>query len=425
MSLEILKAKFKDSSFIKDKLLAEQVALADQGLKILRQNGLVYLAMEERTGKTLTAIFICEDTTCINILVVTKKKALNDWNKALDNFTHLCSYTVVTYNTLSKVSGDYDLIIIDEAHAYISSYPKTKVTWRQLRKLCKDKPLIYISATPYAQGIQLLYHQLKLSDWSPWIEFKDFYEWFKHFALRDKAGKFAVKYINNDQTVIDYTKVKHDEAVATVEHLFITKTRDELGFEHEPEDVIHYITPSDTTKYIYNTLIEDGVLSFTHGKDDREYTIVCDSPSKLRSSLHMIEGGVIKIEDTYLDLAINEKIDYIMTHWGDYNNVVIMYNYIAEGDKLRKRFKHAQILQGTSFAEGVDLSMYKHLIVYSQDFSTAKHTQRRARQCNMNRKEAIKVHFLLYKRAISEQVYKTVSLNKENFVDSVFYREKL
>lgn len=82
-------------------------------------------------------------------------------------------------------------------------------------------------------------------------------------------------------------------------------------------------------------------------------------------------------------------------------------------------------MQATSYAEGVDLHKYKHLIIYSQDFSTARHTQRRARQANKARHEAITVHFLLVKKGCSEQVYKTVSVNKKNFVDSVFTRTKL
>ena len=102
-----------------------------------------------------------------------------------------------------------------------------------------------------------------------------------------------------------------------------------------------------------------------------------------------------------------------------------MFQYKADLMKLERHFKNARLLQATSYAEGVDLSTYKHLVIYSQDFSTSKHTQRRARQANLERKEPINVHFLLVKKAISEQVYKTVSLNKTNFVDSVFEREEI
>ncbi len=139
----------------------------------------------------------------------------------------------------------------------------------------------------------------------------------------------------------------------------------------------------------------------------------------------MLEGGVAKIDKQYLVLANREKIDFILRTFGDTEDLVIMYNYIAEQTKLEEVFKKARILQATSFAEGVDLHRHKHLVIYSQDFSTARHTQRRARQANMKRDTPITVHYLLVKKGLSEQVYNTVSVNKRNFVDSVFAKDKI
>ena len=139
----------------------------------------------------------------------------------------------------------------------------------------------------------------------------------------------------------------------------------------------------------------------------------------------MIEGGVFKAEDEYGSLNNTEKIDAIKRDFGDTSDTVIMYHYRAEGEKLGRSFRYARLLQGTSYAEGVDLSNYANLIIYSQDFSTAKHSQRRARQANKQRDTAIKVHFYLVRGAISEQVYDTVSVNKANFIDKLYKRNKL
>ncbi len=410
----------------------EQLELSTIGLKILKENGLVYLAMEERTGKTLTAILIAEDTTACSILVLTKSKALDGWENILNGYIHLSSYTVTTYGKAKGLKGrEFDLVILDEPHAYVSAYPKTSKTWLSVKKIIKETPCIYCSATPYAQGIQLLFNQFKLCYFSPWDHYTNFYKWYEKFSLRDKEGKFFMNYIGNDTKAIDYTKINTEKALAEVKHLFVTKTRAEMGFEHEPEDELHYIELGDSTREIYNTIMKDKVLCFDHILTDKEYTLVCDSGMKLRSALHMLEGGVLKIDksknqdDSYLVIGNREKVDYILDTWGDTKDVVIMYNYKGEQEKLESIFKNALILQASSYAEGVDLSMYKHLVIYSQDFSTAKHTQRRARQANKKRDTPIKVHFLLVKKAVSEQVYKTVSKNKRNFVDSVFEREEL
>jgi len=54
--------------------------------EILSQHGLVYLAMEERTGKTLTSIILAERTTRTKVLVLTKKKALDGWKETLNSY---------------------------------------------------------------------------------------------------------------------------------------------------------------------------------------------------------------------------------------------------------------------------------------------------------------------------------------------------
>jgi hypothetical protein len=223
----------------------------------------------------------------------------------------------------------------------------------------------------------------------------------------------------NGINIPQYDRVHTEMVLGCVEHLFITATRKELEFEHEPQDIIHQIVLSEETREVYNELVQHDIVDLSVG------TLVCDTSPKLRTSLHQIEGGTIKIDNNRFMLDNTEKIDFILEQFGDNESLVIMYNYIKEKDKLEKYFKKATILQATSFAEGVDLHKYKDLVIYSQDFSTARHTQRRARQCNRAREEPINVHHLLVKGGISSQVYKTVSVNKKNFVDSVFTRSKL
>ncbi len=389
-----------------------QDTMSDEALDILRKEAIVYLASEERTGKTLTSILVAEKSEAGRILVITKKKALEGWQETLDAYDHIKHYTVVNYHQAHKQTGHFDLVILDEAHNYISAFPKPGKMWKELKPLLANKPIIYMSATPYAQGVQMLYHQFALSSWSPWKNHKNFYQWFR---LYGKPYDLKI----NGVPIRQYDKCDAELILATCEHLFITKTRKELGFEHEPEDVVHYVELNKQTKDTYNRLVEHGIAFVK----DRE--LVCDTNPKLRVSLHMLEGGVAKIDDDYLVLDNEEKIDFIKREFGDSPELVIMYNYKAEFTKLSRHFHKARLLQATSFAEGVDLSGYEHLVIYSQDFSTARHTQRRARQANKKRATAIKVHYLLVKGGLSAQVYKTVSINKKNFVDSVFSKELL
>jgi len=394
-----------------------QIEEAKKGLKILKLNMIVYLAWEERTGKSLTAILICEKLNITRILIVTKKKAIEGWLETLKQYDHNKIYTVINYHSLNKLKGMfYDLVILDEAHNYISGFPEQSKLWHIVASFTKRKPLIYLSATPFAQGYQLLYHQFKLSNWSPWSNWKTSKHWFNEFGI---PKNIFIK----QRAIPVYTDVKN-ECFDYVKHLFMTKTRKELNFKQEPKDKLHWLELNQNTKDVYNTLVITKAINL-NGWD-----LICDSVGKLRTSLHMLEGGVALVltpvrgrkapKRNHIMLGNTEKIDWIKKHFGDTKDTVIMYNYVAERLKLMQHFKNAIILQATSFAEGTDLSPYDHLIIYSQDFSTAKHVQRRARQANKLREKAIIVHFLLIKKAISNEVYKAVSINKQNYVDSLY-----
>lgn len=392
-----------------------QIELAEKLIYLLRSYNVAYLAAEERTGKTLAAILAADAMIEVKeVVVITKKTALDGWYNTLKAHPIVKSVIVTNYHQMHKLEklAPNTLVIVDEAHAYISGYPKVSAMWRQLKNLALRQKVLFLSATPKAQGTQQLYHQLAICTYSPWHKYDSFYKWFRNYGQI-----YTIKLQGRDCN--QYDKIDHDKVWNDVKHLFITMTRAEIGFEHEPEDKLHYVQLDQVTKDVYNELLVNKLVEFHAG------TLVCDTISRLRPALHMIEGGVTKIKDTYYSLRNKEKIDYILSTFGDSSDTVIMYNYIAEGDKLRAVFKNSPILQATSYAEGVDLSMYKNLVVYSMNFSTSKYVQRRARQANMQRKEEITVHYLLVKKAISDQVYKTVAVNKRNFVDSLFERDKI
>lgn len=402
----------------------EQLEGAEEALEILERYNLVYLMWEERTGKSITDVIIADrfkmEVECV--LGVSKKKALEGWQETLSKFAHERPWKMVNYHAVDKVSGRFGLVVLDEAHAYISGYPKRSKIWHDLQERVYGLPIIYNSATSHAQGYHLLYNQLALSAWSPWKRFPTFIDWWKHYGKRDEDGRLPTTRISPTHIVPDYTKVREDAVWDSVKHLFTVRTRAGLGFEYEPEDVLHYVELSDRTKDVYNQIVTKKVVSFTHEESGRDYLLVCDTPMKLRTTLHMLEGGTLKVHDDYLTVGNTEKVDYALAKWGDVEDVVLMYQYVEERNKLARYFKRARLLQSTSYAEGVDLSAHRHLVIYSQDFSTARHTQRRARQANKERAERIDVNYLLVKKGVSEKAYVTVAKNKKNYVDTVFER---
>jgi len=89
-----------------------------KGTDIITKYGFVYLAMEVRTGKTLTSLGIAEKISSINVLFLTKKKAISSIQKDYELLDPPYHLTVTNYENLHKIDRtDWDLIICDEAHS--------------------------------------------------------------------------------------------------------------------------------------------------------------------------------------------------------------------------------------------------------------------------------------------------------------------
>ena len=400
-----------------------QITIAEQGSKILKDFGILYLAMEERTGKSLTSILVCEH--CLkakNVLIVTKKKALKGWQETLSAYTpKRLNYELINYESLHKVPKiKYDIAIVDESHSKIAGFPKPSKTCVLLQSVIYNSATIFCSATPSFQSFSQLYHQLGVTKYSPFDKFRNFYRW------HDEYGIKANKYIYG-QVIADYSKCDESKVENAIAKFFIKYTRKELGFKEEPTDITHFIEPSKELKLVYNEFLRKNVLQCG------DFLYKGDSSSKAFKALHQIEGSTLKLTDTSrYTFEFRDKCDYIKANFDlKGKTLAIFYEYIAElallqnffDDEIRKG--KVSLYQSSAFAEGVDLSHIDEVIVYSMNFSTSQYVQRRARQCNMMRENPIKVHFLLVKGAVSEQVYNTVAKNRENFTSYYFKQTRI
>jgi hypothetical protein len=123
-----------------------QLDIISRGVEIINKHRFLYLAMEVRTGKTLTSFGIANEINAGDVLFVTKKKAIssieNDFN-LLKPYFSLC---VINYESLHTIDPDicWDLIILDEAHG-IGAFPKPNLRATMVRDLIrKMKPKIIL-----------------------------------------------------------------------------------------------------------------------------------------------------------------------------------------------------------------------------------------------------------------------------------------
>lgn len=391
-----------------------QVEFANKMFNILKDVGYVYLAGKPRSGKTYTSILCAEKSDKItSVLVLTKKAAISGWDKFIVGNTVLKhKYTVTNYEQAHKLfAKDYDLVIIDESHN-LGTLAKPSKRIMTIRKLCKDMPHIHLSGTAIVESPCGIYHQMSISKYNP-FRFKNFYDFHRFYGY-----PYYIKAMGRDINM--YDKADMEKLMPLINEFTIYMTQEDAGISLDLQSVdkIHYVSLEHVTKQLYNIIQEHNYLDLNIYLN-KDYKLVCDSVMKLRVSLHMLESGVVKIDDEYIEIGNTEKIDYIYNTFGDTEDTGIMCHFIGERKLLEKRFKHAKIYSSSAHAEGVDLSHLTNFVILSSDYSGSKFIQRRDRIVNINGSSTLTVNHILVKGAISEQVYKKVS-KKEDFNNSTY-----
>ena len=158
------------------KLVAYQEALVEEGLHILSELKLVYLAMQMRTGKTPVSLTIGKEAGYKRAIFPTTKKAMPGIQDVASKLGLSNWVDVINYESLHKYYGSrniYDLVILDEAHK-MGAYPMPGITWKTVKSFTKGKPIIYNSGTPTPESWSQIYNQFALSDHSPFKQYANF-----------------------------------------------------------------------------------------------------------------------------------------------------------------------------------------------------------------------------------------------------------
>lgn len=378
-----------------------QIEGSNWALDTVREHGFAYLSWQERTGKTLTALLTVEKSFASSCLIITKKKAIPGWEDTLKQWDHATDFQVINYESVHKITDEFDFIILDEAHHAISSVGRPSATWKKVHKHTFEKPILYLSATPYSEHLGLIYHQLKLSSWSP-FKAKNFYDWFRQYGVSNMT---RTPY----GLVETYTSYKNEDILNVLEPYFNFKTRSDVGIEHEPQVNVIKVPLHEEVQKLMLQIKDDEFLEY------KGHEIAMDTPMKLRTSHYQLEGGTLKTEGKPIILDVLDKVNYIKENY-DESKIAIMAHFIAERDLLTKTFPKTLILSSDGHAEGVDLHKTEKLLVYSMSFKTSKYTQRLARQANHLRDTPIVVDILVAdKPGIGYDVYESVAVKKENF----------
>ena len=395
------------------KLRPYQESIIDTGCKILLNNKFVYLAMEVRTGKTLTSLGIADKVKAKNVLFVTKKKAISSIEDDFHLLKPSFNLTTINYESLHKLPKiKWDVIVCDEAHS-MGAFPKPSKRAKQVKLLIQgcNPYVILLSGTPTPESFSQMYHQIYGIPTNPFGRYKNFYR------FCDDYVNVKVKPING-LNIRDYSQ-GYETILKKMQPYTINFSQKNAGFKVETTEDILYVRMKDETyslaKKLQKTLVIEG----------KTEVIMGDTPVKLMSKLHQIYSGTVKFESgnsMVLDLSkakfikekfLNKKIAIFYKFKEELNAIKEVYGETISTElSVFKDTDKSIALQIVSGREGISLKEADALIYYNIDFSATSYWQSRDR---MTTKERLKnkVYWIFAEKGIENKIYKAVTKKKD------------
>ena len=385
-----------------------------QGTDILKKSGFVYLAMEVRTGKTLTSLGIANEINAKDVLFVTKKKAVGSIAADYKAFNPGYDITIINYESLHLKMNDskWDLIILDEAHS-IGAFPKPNQRAKLIQKIiAKYKPkVIFLSGTPTPESYSQMYHQVFSVPGNPFREFSSFYRFCdKYVKVKEKKinGLMIRDYSNGLETILEKMRP-----------YTINYTQQEAGFKTETIEEVLEVEMKPSTIKLISQLKKDLVIQ---GKDE---TILGDTPVKLMMKVHQLCSGTVKFESGNSMILDLTKAEFIKEHFDGFK-IGIFYKFKEELNALQQVFgdnittnldefnetNKIIALQIVSGREGISLKAADYLVYYNIDFSATSYWQSKDRMTTKDRLYN-KVYWIFSKGGIEHDIYKAVTKKKD------------
>ena len=402
-----------------------QIEIIDKGCKVLRDNGLLYLSMEVRTGKTLTSLGICEKIGVSNVLFITKKKAMSSIKSDYQMMSPNFDIHIINYESLHKIPDTkWDVIICDEAHS-MGALNKPNKRAKMVKELIQVNRcrLILMSGTPTPESFSQMYHQVYGHPNNPFSQYKSFYKWAKDYI------NVRQRYINS-MLINDYSAGIKQKILGDMQPYMISYTQKEAGFKSVIEEEVLEVDMSDKTYSMCKRLQRDLVLE---GSDE---TILADTAVKLMQKLHQMYSGTVIFESGKSAVLDDTKAHFIHDNFCG-SKVAIFYKFKAElkalksvyGDLLTEDLEEFNdtdksiALQIVSGREGISLRNAKYIIYYNIDFSATSYWQSRDRMTTKTRTHN-KVYWVFSRGGIEYKIYKAVN-GKKNYTVSHFRRDLL
>jgi len=403
-----------------------QWEIIDRASEIIEEHGFVYLAMEVRTGKTLTSLGIAQSLGCREVLFVTKKKAISSIEEDYEMMSPTFRLSVINYESLHKIEDrKYELIVLDEAHT-LGAFPKPSKRAKDVSQLIKKygSYIVLMSGTPTPESYSQMYHQVYGIPNNPFNQYVNFYKFSKHF-VNVTQRKINSLYIN------DYSHGMLS-IINAVKPMTISFSQNEAGFVNEITEKVLEVKLKPQTYILADTLKKHLVVQ---GENE---VVLGDTPAKLMQKLHQIYSGTVRFESGNSMVLDTTKAEFIKRTFKG-KKIGVFYKFKEELNAMRQVFGKEKLttelsvfkdtdcqvicLQIVSGREGISLREADALVYYNIDFSATSYWQSRDRMTTKNRRQS-DVYWIFSEKGIERDIYKAV-IKKKDYTVRHFKRDLL
>jgi len=391
-----------------------QIDCVRQGVEIILEHGFVYLSMQVRTGKTLTALSICDNIFVDNVLFITKLKAIPSIEADYKLLNPTFSLSVINYESVHTLPDTkWDVIIADESHK-LGALAKPSLAAVRLKELIKNNEsrVILMSGTPTPESYGQMYHQVYGIPGNPFDQYRNFYQFARDY-IDIKQKKLGGMMIN------DYSHGK-ESIIEAMAPYTISLSQKEAGFVVNTEENVLSVKMKDSTYEMIEKLRKTLVVEV-----DDDKVILGDTAVKLMSKMHQMFSGTVKFEDGNSMVFDTSKAEFIRSNFSG-RKIGIFYKFKEElnalkdvfGDELTTdltEFNETNkniALQIVSGREGISLRNAEYLVYYNIDFSATSYWQSRDRMTTIDRLKN-DVYWIFSEGGIEEKIYKVVTKKKD------------
>lgn len=384
------------------------------------------LYMEQRTGKTLTALAIANELQPARLLIVCPRRVVDEWGRQIR--AHLkvdwpCEFLIHTYGELAdraqrlKRWARGGLVIADESHR--AKAPSTLYA-RRLRTVgLEAKHRLALSGTPMGQGLHDVWAQFRFLDPAVFGKLSDFR------ARYCKMGGFQGKKVIGFKRVSEFQRILSQHSFrVTLDEIQSTELRVR---EHLVKPLIG---PGEEHHYAE---LESQLITQVRSKQIEAPLVVT-----LIMKLQQITGGFLIDDDSQAHRIGRTKLTAALRILKRKTKpVVICVRFKHELEmfvrEARKARKTVQTVSGAgNFFDpenpadwivfqiqsgiGIDVSCASEVLFYSLDYSFINHDQMRARVLFYNA-ESVTYHYIVLIPSIDTVILNAVR-RKQNIVNA-------